>query len=435
MVRLTAKEVKLKSEGKQVANLLIAKYGPNGINEAAKRMGIEPTSLNRYLKSFRLSSNSTNSTLMLKELLGEEFKVKSIEDQILETIEFIDKNLEQHIGNSDLSDMFDIFTEKTIDEVIRAKCRILKATISGQSNTEVITLIGEITGGSEAQNNNELKAFCFRTLASLYYDKGDNAHCDEYAKKALRYETDKNEMARLYHQLGLNGWVTGDFEQALINLKKSLDLYKYNPEGQLKIINVIGLVEYKARDLDSSRKTFRKLLKYANEYENKEFELIAYNNLFDVWSDNQKLARHFCSKAYEMAKECGYPKSVDIAKLNVIKYQAQYDHDENKFKDLLKELYASEHLDTTSLKIYTENIFREIKKAQNYTLYVNLAINSIIELIKQSTDSIEISKYEGVLGSLIKYIMVGDENEEKGVSIRVSIVDGNGSTAQSDICE
>jgi tetratricopeptide (TPR) repeat protein len=158
----------------------------------------------------------------------------------------------------------------------------------------------------------------YSCLGYTYYKIGELKLAYENMKKAESLTNKKEDLMRIYNEIGLILEKMGYLDDALLYFSRSLSLAKYlgNTDMQATLLNNIAMIYYVIGELDEALSYFEESLSLKTNEKDKATIYNNIANIYDKKGDYQKAVEYF-QKAIEIDERYGDYYSVSQDKLNL----------------------------------------------------------------------------------------------------------------------
>jgi tetratricopeptide (TPR) repeat protein len=155
-------------------------------------------------------------------------------------------------------------------------------------------------------------------LGVSYYAIGEFRLALEHMKKAESLTSNKENLMRIYNQIGLIYWRMGYLDDALLYYSRSLSLARDlgNRRVQAVVLNNIALIYDNKGELDKALEYYEESLRLETDEKEKA---ATYNNIALIYEDkgDYQKAVEYLQKAIETSERYGYYHGVSMGKLNL----------------------------------------------------------------------------------------------------------------------
>ncbi len=398
MDKLKFKDIKIKSQGKQIKEKILEKF--NSLDEFANLIDLYPDSLRRYLRSAKMP-NSFKLKLVNKLNMGYDEIVLSDIQQITGLVENVFENIEAYRDEKDikvLKRLKELCLENNMSlEIAKMNRNISIYYYNKKDMGFAIEYMRWAIGG--VKNDYDFLVSSMSLLGLMYFFKHDYSKSKDILEKAevfLPKLKDNSMLFYYYYRRGVlySCMYAEDPEKIEVSKKmfvEALSFAKENFQLGFAIMN-IGLVYGKQGIVCKKQDTFQKAIKYYNEaleiFEEDFNKSVVYNNLADVYKliGNYEKALHYIKQAFKYLGDKDISKSFiyyqTYVQIKILKGESK------QIIEKLKELL--ERVD--DFFIYKDVIIAGIKTIINYgKIYENIEVlqeldDLIVKLVKGSDE-------------------------------------------------
>jgi signal transduction histidine kinase len=115
----------------------------------------------------------------------------------------------------------------------------------------------------------------------------DREESNVYYQKLLKFDIETNQRAEYLYQIGYNNWQLGNYEEAIIEYQKALNLFTELNDSLLlaKVYNNIAVSNWGMGDNIEALQNYQKSLKIREGINDKKGESIVLNNIGKIYQD------------------------------------------------------------------------------------------------------------------------------------------------------